>query len=149
MTDQPTRAAEASLEFREAKGEIIPTIELRSIGSEPMTALLFDPEKPVFTLYVHVDLQGTKSTPKGVTFPVTVGSVAFPTETVQAMAERGELPSGIAELPPDATYRFELPAISQPEDVSSVTATGAVEFWLPEGLARRELSILTPDIALP
>jgi hypothetical protein len=149
MTHLPTRAVETSLELREDASQIAPIIELPSIGTEPMTALLFDPENPVFTLYAQVELRGTKTTPKGVSFPVVVGTMAYPIETVQTRAERGELPSGVAELPPGVSYRFELPTIARPEDVSEVTATGSVECWLPDGLARRGLTILTPEVALP
>jgi hypothetical protein len=149
MTEQPNRAVAATLELHEQDGQIVPTVELRSIGNEPMIALLADPDQSVFTLYVQVELRGTKTTRKGVSFPVIVGTVAFSPDTVQAMAERGELPSGIAELPPDASYRFDLPAIARPDDVNSVTATGSLDFWLPDGLARRALDLLTPEVPLP
>jgi hypothetical protein len=149
MTSQPTRAVEASLELRDADGQIVPTIELRSIGSEPMTALLADPAQPVFTLYAQVELRGTKTLPTGVKIPAVLGNVAFSPDDVQAMAASGELPSGVAEIPPDAVYRFELPPITALQDASSVTATGSVDFWLPEGKARRGITVLTPDVPLP
>jgi hypothetical protein len=149
MTSQPTRAVEASLELRDADGQIVPTIELRSIGTAPMTALLADPAQPVFTLYAQVELRGTKILPGGISIPAVLGNAAFPPEAVQAMAESGELPSGITELPPDAIYRFELPPITAPQDSSSVTATGSLDFWLPEGKARRGITVITPEMPLP
>jgi len=148
MIDQPLSAVEASLDLQEAEGQITPTITMQAIGSEPMTVLLVDPAQPVFTLYAQVELRGTKTSPGSVTFPAVLGSIAFPTETVQAMAESGELPSGVTKLPRDATYRFELPPIALPVDASAITATGSIDFWLPDGKARSSLSLQTATIPL-
>lgn len=149
MTNQPARAVEASLSLRNLDGQIATTIELRSIGSEPMTALLVDPAQPMYVMFAQVELQGLVEMPNGVTIPRMLGDAVFPAEAVQAMVESGGLPSGIAGLPPNAVYRFELPPLDAPQAAHSVTATGKLQFWLPAGKARRGLTVLTPETPLP
>jgi hypothetical protein len=148
LTSQPVAAVEASLQLDVADGQIVSVIELRSIGSEPMTALLFDPEDPMSVLYAHLELRGNQKMPNGVTIPVVFGDVALSPDAVSAMASEGRLPAGIVELPIDAVYRFELPPIAVPEDAQDVVATGSLQFWKPEGKARRGLNVLTPQLQI-
>jgi hypothetical protein len=148
LTGQPTRAAEASLDLSEIDGRIAATIELRSIGSRPLTVLLVDPDVPGMTLRARVELAETMVLPSGATMPIALGNAVLPLETVQELAQAGDLPRGIVDLPPGARYRFALPPLDAPRTDAPVNATGTLQFWFPEGQARRAATLVTPETPL-
>ena len=90
------------------------TIELQSVGLEPMTALLADPAQPMMRLRARVDLEGQMALPNGASLPMAMGEAELPLDRVSAMVQDGTLPSGIVEVPPGAGYRFALPPLTVP-----------------------------------
>jgi len=148
LTEQPVRAVEASLNLSRRGDQIAATIELRSVGSQPLTVLLVDPAEPGQALRARLDLEEKMALPSGASLPMAVGSTVLSPDAVRAMAEKGELPSGIAEVPPGMTYRFSLPPVAAPQSALPVSATGTVQFWLPEEQARRGVTVLTLETPL-
>lgn len=148
MTDQPTRAVEATLDLRPVDGQIAATIELRSIGSEPMPALLVDPAQPNLGLRASVGLVGKMPVPGNPPMPMPLGDVALTPDAVQAMVDSGAIPSGITELAPGATYRLDLPRLARPQSPNPVFATGTVSFWFLDGQARRGVTVVTQETPL-
>jgi hypothetical protein len=149
LTDQPVRAVEASLNLSRSRDQIAATIELRSIGSQLLTVLLVDPAEPGQTLRARLDLEEKVALPSGASLPMAVGSTVLSPDAVRAMVDNGDLPSGIAEVPPGTTYRFSLPPVASPQSALPVGAYGTVQFWLPEGQARRGVTVLTLETPLP
>jgi hypothetical protein len=149
LTSQPTRAVEASLALGSVGGQIAATIELRSIGTRPISVLLVDPSQPGMTLHAQVALDGKVALPGGASVPMPLGGVELAPDAVQALVQDGALPGGIAELSPGAVYRIELPPLAVPQTALPVVATGALVFWQPDGQARRTLTVLTPETPLP
>jgi len=148
LTSQPTRAAEASLDLSETADLVAATIELRSIGTQPLTVLLVDPNTLGMALAARVDFNETMTLPSGATMPIAVGNTALPPETVQELARAGDLPSGITDLPSGASYHLALPPLPVPRSDAPVSAIGTVEFWFPDGQARRGATLVTPETPL-
>jgi len=149
LTRQPLRAVEADLKLTRDQGQIAPTIVLRSIGSEPMAVVLVDPAQPTNVLRASVTLEGKMALPSGASMPMGLGTTNLTPNAVQELVQRGDMPAGVTELPAGATYKFALPPLKAPQATVPVSGTGTLQFWFPDGQARRGITLVTPEVPLP
>jgi hypothetical protein len=149
LTAQPVQAVEATLDVVGSSDQLNTAIELRSIGTQPFTALFVDPNQAAMVMRAQVEVAGQMALPSGASMPMPVGTATLSPDAVQALVQAGTLPSGIATLALDRTYIFAMPSLPPPRVTMPVSATGTLSFWLPDGQARRQLVILTPDVRVP
>jgi hypothetical protein len=114
-----------------------------------MNALFVDPAEPLYSVFAALELSGRKEMPNGITIPMDFGMAIVPPEAIAALADSGALPTGVTTFAAGATVRFEVPPMQVPEASGPVSASGRVEFWWPDGKARRSLIVLTPEVLIP
>jgi hypothetical protein len=100
-------------------------------------------------LRASVTLEGKMALPSGASMPMGLGTTNLAPSSVQELAQKGDIPAGVTELPAGATYQFALPPLKAPQATVPVSGTGTLLFWLPDGQARRGMTLVTPEVPLP